>query len=58
MVLRRLFLSMKTKVSVFLVLWISLTACNICQRAISQNIAHLHPIDLYGDIFQPYDNNN
>ena len=31
MVLRRLFLSIKTKVSVFLVLWISLTACNIAK---------------------------
>ena len=44
-------LKYKTKVSVFLLLRISLTACNICQRAISQNIAHLHPIDLYGNIF-------
>ena len=40
MVLRRLFLSIKTKVSVFSVLWISLTACNICQRAISKIIIH------------------
>ena len=42
-------LHIKVKVSV--VLWVSLTACNICQRAISQNIAHLHHIDLYGNIF-------
>ena len=40
MVLRRLFLSKKTKVSVFLMSWISLTACNICQRAISQIIVY------------------
>ena len=51
MVLRHLFLRIKVKVSVFLVLRISLTACNICQHAISQNIAHLHHIDLYGNIF-------
>ena len=44
-------LTLKVKVSVFLVLRVSLTACNICQCAISQNIAHLHHIDLYGNIF-------
>ena len=26
-------------------------SCNICKPAISQNIAHLHHIDLYGNIF-------
>ena len=51
MVLRRLFLRIKVKVSVYLILRVSLTACNICQRAILQNIAHLHHIDLYGNIF-------
>ena len=56
MVLGRLFLSIKVKVSVFLVLRVFLTACNICHRAISQNIAHLHHTDLYGNIFWPYDN--
>ena len=43
-------LRIKVKASVFLVFWVSLTACNICQRAISQNIAQLHHIDLYGII--------
>ena len=51
MVLRHLFLRIKVEVSVFLVLRVSLTAYNICQRAISQNISHLHSIDLYGNIF-------
>ena len=60
MVLQRLFLSIKTKVSVFLVLWISLTACNICQRAISQIIIHqsmLHELlsNLVGSLLLYYD---
>ena len=50
MVLRCLFLRIKVKVTVFLMLWVSLTACNICQPAISQNIAHLRHIDLYGNL--------
>ena len=29
--------------------------CNICESAISQNIAHLHYRDSYGNIFWPYD---
>ena len=56
MVLRHLFLRIKVKVSVFLVLWVCLTACNICHRRISQNIARLRYIDLCGNIFKPYDN--
>ena len=51
MVLRRLFLRIKVKVSVFLVVRVSLTACNICQRAISQNIAHLHHQFIYMAIY-------
>ena len=30
--------------------------CNNCQPATSQNIEHLRFIDLYGNIFQAYDN--
>ena len=50
MVLGCLVLRIKVNVNGFLVLQVSLTTCNICQCAISQNIAHLHHIDLYGNI--------
>ena len=41
--------------NVFSAIKVSLKSCNICQRAILQNIAHLHYIDLYDNIFQRYD---
>ena len=57
-ILPRLLLRMKVKLNVFSVLNVSLKSCNIYQRAISQNIAQLNYIDLYGIIFSLYDNSN
>ena len=55
-VLGHLRLRIKVEGDVFLVVKVSLTSCTICQRAMSQNIAHLHHIDLYGSIFLPSNN--
>ena len=49
--LQLLFLRIKVKVYLVSVFWIFLTSCNICERALSQNITHLHYSDLYGNIF-------
>ena len=55
-ILRHLFLPMNVTVNIFSVLQVSLQSCNICERVISQNIAHLHYIDLCGNIYWQYNN--
>ena len=40
--LRRFFLRVKVKVYLFSVSYVFLTSCNICERAVSLNIVHLH----------------